>query len=136
MPNSSTVGALYGKVLWTFNTSGDDIGEDTGPLSYLETPPWYKGRTFQLVGSGTGFTITIYGTLDGNTADDINGGAAWDPIPAPSTESTPAWSNPMTDVAGTRLFFCNAPFAAVRAVSTSPGSNMTGTLALVMLAAA
>ncbi len=127
--NSASVGNFYGKPYVTFTAAA----QDSGSLGFEEIPPFYKARTFQLlVVSGSGFTITIYGTLDKSTAAGT-GGTAWEPIPAPSTESTPAWVNPLTDAPGTRLFYCNAPLAAVRAVSA--GGAWTGSCILVILAA-
>ena len=127
--NGASIGNLCGKILFSFTAAG----QDSGALTFKEVPPFYKARTFQLLigGGGSGMTVQLYGTLDQLTCEGL--ATNWEPIPAPSTESTPAWSNPLTDSAGTRLFYCNAPLAAVRAVSS--GAGWTGTATLLLLAA-
>jgi len=98
---------------------------------------------FQFVKLGTtsvtGWSVTIYGTID-PAAYDLNdqylqGGwttnpltqlptTSWVPIPAPSTEDTApdayAWANPLT--ATTSALYTNAPWVAVRAVAVGSGS--------------
>jgi hypothetical protein len=130
--NGASVGNLCGKVVATFLGPGNSgaVG-----LGFLEVPPFYKARTFQLLlGGATDVSVEIFGTLDRNTAE--GNASNWEPIPAPSTEASPAWSNPLTDAAGTRMFYCNAPLAAVYAVATSPMGGWTAAPVILLMLAA
>lgn len=77
-------------------------------------------------------SITVYGTLDRDTAN--GNGDAWEPIPAPSTEASPSWSNPLRPAVGQRLFACDKPFAAYLAM-TSDDFNGTATEILMTVVA-
>jgi hypothetical protein len=128
--NGASVGNLCGKVVATF------LGPGVSPvIGFNEIPPFYKARTFQLLlGGATDVSVEIYGTLDQPTCEGL--ASNWEPIPAPSTEATPAWSNPLTDAAGTRMFYCNAPLAAVYAVATSPMGGWTAAPVILLILAA
>ena len=91
---------------------------------------------FQLTGTGTGYSVTMYGTIDADTAYNVPGnGAYWFELPAPSTESGGGdafvWSNPMTLGVGTSALYVQAPLVAVRAVSAGVVAGTVELLAFV-----
>ena len=131
--NGASVGNFGGKLVATFTAAG----QDTGAIGWLEVPPFYKARTFQLLvaAGAANNSVTVYGTLDVGTAAGTATSPYWEPIPGPSSETTPQWSNPLTVTAGQRLFYCNAPLAGVRLLSSASGGTWAGTVYVVMLAA-
>jgi hypothetical protein len=120
----TSVGSAGGKPVFTFTASG----QDTGVLPLMnECSRWPKWM-FQVVGAGTGYTVTLYGTIDTVTAyqdfpldqQPVNNygstGNEWFPLPAPSVEAGFQWTNPLTT--GNALY-TTAPLVAVRAVSST-----------------
>lgn len=129
--NAATVGNKAGKPLFTFT----DVGQDTGPLGFDEVPGGYKARVFQLIGAGTGMNVTVYGTLDKDTA--LGNANNWGILPAPNTEASASWNNPLTTDPTSCLLYVNATFIAIRAVSVAPDGapDVTGSVQLLLLAA-
>lgn len=128
----TSVGSKGGKVLVAFTASGQDTGSLFPHMS--EATRWGKWL-FQLTGTGTGYSVTVYGTIDIPTAYNLPGNnAEWFELPAPSTESGSAWSNPLT-IPDNRALYVTAPLVAIRAVSDTqigfPG--VTGTVSLQVL---
>lgn len=135
----TSVGSAGGKPVFTFTAAG----QDTGVLPLMtECSRWPKWM-FQVVGSGTDFSITIYGTIDPVTAyQDFpldqqppnnygSTGSEWFPLPAPAVESGFAWSNPVFKPNNSALYV-TAPLVAVRAVSdVTIGGTITGSVTLL-----
>jgi hypothetical protein len=130
----TSVGSTGGKNLFTFS----DSGQDTGSLhpEMWEASRWGKWL-FQLTGTGTGYAVTLYGTIDIPTAyDEPGNNAEWFEIPSPSTEAQFQWANPMSLEVGQRALQANAHILAFRAVSSTViGGTITGTVSLQVLAA-
>jgi hypothetical protein len=121
----TSVGGAGGKPVFTFTASGQDSGVLPIVSECSRWPKWM----FQLVGAGTGYSVTLYGTIDTVTAyqdfpaaqQPVNNygstGNEWFPLPAPSVEvggDAFTWTNPLT--LGNALYV-TAPLVAVRAVS-------------------
>lgn len=127
--NIVSVGNRAGKPIATFTATG----QDTGPLLFNECSRWSKWL-FQLVGTGNGYQVTLYGTIDLATAQNISTNPEWFELPSPSVENGFGWANPLQIGVGQRACYVSAPFVAVRAVSSAiPGSNVSGTVALQAL---
>ena len=128
MPNSASVGAFFGKTCAIFTAAG----QDTGAIGFNEVPPYYKDRNFQLVGSGTGYSVQLFGTFDQNTATGVPGASEWFPLPA----SLNGTANPMTSAAS-RFYHYTGSLAAVRAVASADNpSTPSGTILLLIYTAA
>jgi hypothetical protein len=141
--NIVSVGNRAGKSVFTFAAAGVDTGSLMAPVAnggdllagLRECARWTKWM-FQLIGTGTGYAVTIYGTLDPATAyNEPGNGGYWFELPAPSTESGVGdafvWTNPLTLGVGTSALYVNAPIVAVRAVSAG---TVTGTVELLVFA--
>ena len=90
----------------------------------------FSDWNFQLTGTFTGFTVTLYGTLDPAVRTDLAGasatyplpgaaGGAWFALPARAVESTGdtnVFNNPLTAI--TQGFRYQGPLVAVIAVAT------------------
>ena len=133
--NVVTVGNNGGKNVFTFTSAG----QDTGPLMFTECSRWSKWL-FQLIGSGQNYAITVFGTIDQNTASGaINPAtglpyAEWFELPSPSTEATSSWNNPLLTGAQTCALYCNVPLVAIRATSASNiNGAAAGSVALLAL---
>lgn len=128
MPNSASIGSFFGKKYATFTAAG----QDTGALGFDEVPPFYKERNFQIVGTGAGFSVMLYGTFDQNTATGVAGANEWFPLPA----SINGTANPMTSAAA-RFYHYTGALAAFRAVSSADNpSTPSGTIQLLIFIAA
>jgi hypothetical protein len=139
----TSVGSKGGKPLFTFTAAGQDTGSFMAhipravpgqPIPIIqpglrECPRWSKWM-FQLTGTGTGYAVTMYGTIDEPTArNEAGNGGYWFPLPAPSSETVGdafAWTNPLT--VGTALYV-HAILVGVRAVSGV--GPITGTVELL-----
>lgn len=143
--NNTTIGNHAGEDLFTFTAAG----QDSGPLLYYVSPAGNKPHnyslvracrdfTFGLTGTGTGLQVTLYFTTDVNTAAGISIGAnaVWFLAPAPSTEASAQWSNPMVNVVGQNACNFKANAIAFRAVSAADpsGAPLSGSVGLQMLA--
>ena len=135
--NIVSVGSRAGKPIFTFTAGGEDTGSlmavPPGTPGLWECSRWTKWM-FQLVGTGTGYSVTMYGTIDTATAyNEPGNGHFWFELPAPSTESGGGdafvWSNPLTLGVGTSALYVQAPLVAVRAVSAA--GAVTGTVELL-----
>lgn len=141
--NIVSVGNRAGKSVFTFAAAGEDTGSLMAPVinggdllgGLRECARWTKW-VFQLTGVGTGYAITVFGTIDVATAyNEPGNGGFWFELPAPSTESGVGdafvWSNPLTLGVGTSALYVNAPLVAVRALSAG---TVTGTVNLLVFA--
>lgn len=143
--NRTSIGNAAGENLFTFTAAG----QDSGPLMYYVSPAGNKPHnyslvrgcsefTFGLTGTGTGLQITVYFTTDLATANGTATGAnaVWFLAPAPSTEASAQWSNPMTNVVGQNVLHFKANAIAFRAVSAADpsGAPLVGSTGLQMLA--
>jgi hypothetical protein len=135
--NIVSVGNRAGKPIYTFTAAAEDTGSlmavPPGTPGLWEAARWGKWL-FQLTGTGTGYSVTMYGTIDVATAyDEPGNGHFWFELPAPSTESGVGdafvWSNPMTLGVGTSALYVNVPLVAVRALSGA--GPVTGTVNLL-----
>jgi hypothetical protein len=97
-------------------------------------PIGWKDFQFQLIGTGTGYAVTVYGTFDQNTAD--GNATNWFQLPGAPTDATSAqWSNPMYSLdqnnGNASMLVVKAPLLAVRAVSSAAfGNTPTGDISL------
>lgn len=121
--NKTTVGNVAGVPAVTFTAAG----QDSGPLLFNVCSGWEKW-VFQLTGSGTGYSVTIYGTLDRDTATGASASPQWFALPGNVSEANPVWSNPLTAV--NPALFSNAPLVAVKAVSAALPGGVTGSVTL------
>lgn len=122
-----SVGNRAGKPVYSFTAAG----QDSGVLSLKEAARSQKWM-FQLTGTGTGYQVTLYGTIDQATGyNEPGNNAEWFELPSPSVESGFAWANPLMIAPGRRACYVNAPLVAVRAVSdNAPGATASGTVEL------
>lgn len=98
------------------------------PAQRLWPIGWEK-FTFQLTGTGTGFSILVYGTIDQQTALGLAN--EWFVLPGnPIDNGQGQWANPMLSQVNTAsALSVKAPLLAVRAVaSTAPGGAITGSI--------
>jgi hypothetical protein len=141
--NLVSVGNRAGKSVFTFAAAGVDTGSLMAPVAnggillagLRECARWTKWM-FQLTGTGTGYAVTVYGTIDVDTAyNEPGNGGFWFELPAPSVEAGGGdaftWSNPLTLGVGTSALYVNAPIVAIRAVSAG---TVTGTVNLLVFA--
>lgn len=129
----TSVGSKGGKPLFTFTASGLDTGSLLPQM--WECSRWGKWM-FQLTGTGTGYAVTLYGTLDVDTAYNNPGNSgAWFELPSPNTESNFSWANPLQIAPGKSTCQVNAHIIAFRAVSSTViGGTITGSVNLLMFA--
>ena len=136
--NNSSIGNAAGEVIFSFAAAGD-----SGPLMYYVSPPgiWpsnyslirtKKEFTIGLGGPGAGLSVLMYFTTDRDTAAGVSANPVWFLCPAPSTEATPAWSNPMTNVSGDNILNFKANAIALRAVAT--GTATGGVINVILMA--
>ena len=138
------VGQLGGKRLLSFGTAAVAVAAplagygtigitDSGPIMWEAIG--FKTWAFQQLGGTTGYSVTIYGTIDPSLytyLDSVTGAIAtpqqlativpassWVPLPGPAEQTgTGTIANPM--VSGTTNFFqYNGTLVAVRAVLTA-----------------
>jgi hypothetical protein len=141
--NRTTIGNAGGINLFTFTAAG----QDSGPLLYSVSAAGNKPHnlslvrgctefTFGLTGAGTGLLITLYFTTDLATAAGTSANPVWFLAPAPSTEASAQWSNPMTNVVGSNACHFKANAIAFRATSEvdPSGAPLAGSTGLQMLA--
>ena len=108
---------------------------DSGAIGFQEFSAFSK-IVVQRTGQGTGYVVTVYGTIDRDTAAGIATGSAaeWQPIPSPSTEAANQWSNPLTD--SNKLMAIDKPFAAIRfTITAASGMSQSGTVGVQVYAA-
>jgi len=126
--NKTTVGNAAGVSAATFTAAG----QDSGPLLF-NVCTGYEKWVFQLTGSGTGYAVTIYGTLDRDTAAGTAVTPQWFALPGQSSEASPAWTNPLT--MDSPALAVNAPLVAVRAVSSALPGGESGSVTLQIFVA-
>ncbi len=108
---------------------------------WFATPIGMSKYTFQLVGGGTGYSVSVYGTIDPTAylsytqhygSDGFEGSVPATSsglLPAPSEQSgTGNMANPLTSTA--LFLYCNMPLVAVRAVLTA-SATPTGSVSLI-----
>lgn len=122
---------------YTFTAAGQDSGPvgvypGGGRLPFIRLWPlgWEK-FSFQVIGPGTGYAITVWGTYDIATAE--GNGTAWFQLPGNSEDSTSAggtWSNPLlSDNPNNYALEVKAKLRAVRFTSAnSLGATATGNM--------
>jgi len=165
-----TIGGKAGFVIGPFTAAGQDTGSvcNSGvlnpawPTSPLFLPPIpifplasgqaagnqyapslraFTKHNFQLIGSGTGLQITVYFTLDRDTAAGVAAVPQWSPVVAPSDQAGFAWQNPLTQLQPDSNFplipvgaslYTQVPAVAFRFVSSlAPGfSSVTGSVSI------
>lgn len=110
-----------------------------GRLPFVRMWPlgWEK-FTFQLRGSGTGYAITAFGTIDMATAE--GNGNAWQTIPGAAIDATQAggvWANPMlTDNPDYITLNNKAPWRAIKFVSDNDtGATAAGSIDVLVFVA-
>lgn len=139
--NIVSVGNRAGKSVFTFAAAGVDTGSLMAPVAnggnplggLRECSRWCKWM-FQLTGTGTGYSVTMFGTLDVGTAyNEPGNGGFWFELPAHSVQEAGGdvffWSNPLTLGIGTSALYLNCPLVAVRALSGA--GAVTGTVNLL-----
>jgi len=139
---NSTMGNAAGQQIASFTAAGD-----SGPLLYYVSPAgnWpinyslirtRKEFTIGLGGSGAGLQVTMYFTTDRDTAAGVSANPVWYLCPAPSTESSAQWSNPMQNTVGLNVLNFKANAIALRAVATAivGGPAITGTTNVILMA--
>lgn len=140
--SKTTLGNATGIPLFTFTAVGD-----SGPLLYYVSPAGVRPDNYSLIrgcdnftlglgGSGTGLSVELFFTTDLATAMGVSANPVWFVVPAPSTETTGTWSNPMTNVSGSNACNFKAHAIALRAVATAipSGPAITGNTNLMLLA--
>jgi hypothetical protein len=138
--NIVSVGNKAGKSVFTFTASGQDTGSLMAPVEnggdllrgLRECTRWNKWL-LQLTGTGIGYAVTLFGTIDVATAfNEPGNNAEWFELPSPSVESGFSWSNPLMLSPGGRACYVNTPLVAIRAVSsTIIGFTISGTVSLL-----
>jgi hypothetical protein len=116
-----------------------EAGQDTGALLYGIIGIGWKDFLFQLIGAGTGLAVTLYGTIHEPTALGLINPATsapyaeWFVLPAPSTEASAQWNNPISPGPTTCANYVKAPILAVRATSAALlGATPAGTSSLIV----
>lgn len=100
---------------------------DSGPQ--CQEGKFWTRWSFSLAGTFTGYSVQLYGTLDGATAAGT--GNNWFTLPAPAEQGgTGTVANPLTNTSQSMQYA--APLLAVRAVAT--GTAQTGTVAVLVTA--
>ena len=133
------VGVNGPEISFTFTAAGQDSGVlGVIPAVSAKYPPlrlWPYGWekfSFQLLGTGTGYAITVYGTFDQDTA--AGNANNWFTLPGnPVDTGIASWSNPM--IAGNvnaSALEVRTKLLAVRATSDLAlgSSSVTGTITL------
>ena len=95
------VGVNGPEITFTFTAAGQDSGVlGVIPAVSAKYPPlrlWPYGWekfSFQLIGSGTGYAVTVYGTFDQDTA--AGNASNWFTLPGNAVDSgIAAWANPL-----------------------------------------
>lgn len=135
---SGRVGNNGAVVGYTFTAAGQDSGvigvlpadNNYTPAKRLWPVGWEKFG-LQLTGSGTGYSITVYGTFDQATA--LGEAEEWFILPGNSADATQGqWANPMLSGVNTaNSLAVKAPLLALRATAdNAPGQTASGTVNL------
>lgn len=134
-------GAILG---FPFTAAGQDslvIGVKAQPSAQVNQYPaqriWPVGWekfSFQLTGTGTGYSIKVYGTFDQQTA--LGNANEWFLLPGNAVDSSQGnWANPMlSGVENASVLNVKAPLLAIRATSdNAPGQTASGTINLMYM---
>jgi hypothetical protein len=140
------MGSIPGRVgvvapeAYTFTAAGQDSGPvgvypGGGRLPFIRLWPfgWEKFR-FQIIGPGTGYAVTVWGTYDILTAE--GSGTAWFQLPGRPEDATAAggtWSNPLlSDNPNNYALEVKAGLRAVRFTSTNAlGATAVGSVSVL-----
>ena len=141
MSNLLTVGDKGGVIILQTDQASADSG------AKIMAARGFSKWVFQLRGTFTGYSVTIYGTISAEAAEiyDQNvlagipdakiiiGNDAWFGIPAPSTSAADAfvYVNPLTTTG--QVLYSGIPLNAVRAIAT--GTTQTGIVRVLAFAA-
>lgn len=137
--SNSSIGNAAGEIIASFTAAGD-----SGPLMYYVSPPGIWPSNYSLIrtkheftiglgGTGAGLSVLMYFTTDKATADGTSATPVWFQCPAPSSETAPMWSNPMTNVVPLNILNFKANAIALRAVATAIGA-VSGVTNVILMA--